>query len=170
VPGMQIVVPGHPAELDALFQETYANGRSTYFRLSEKSNASPSSVEFGRASILRTGTQATVIAVGPALDDVLRACSDMNVTILYYTSVEPFDIQTIVENCSSAKVLLCEPFYSGALDYDIIRSAGSIRVRIEHVGVPHVFLTHYGSSLEQDYGIGVTPENIRRKLETLINE
>ncbi len=170
VPDMQIVIPGHPAEFDALFHEAYANGKPTYFRLSEKSNASPCNPEFGRASVLKQGRSATVLAVGPILDNVLSACADRDVTILYYTSVEPFDMQTLAQNCPSSKVLLCEPYYSGALDHDILKSTSPKCVRIEHVGVPHAFLNHYGSARDQDRDIGVTPEDIRLKLENLINE
>ncbi len=170
VPQMQIVVPGHPAEFDVLFQSTYANGKATYFRLSEKSNAVPRNVEFGKASVLRRGTKATVVVVGPLLDDALRACGDMDVAILYYSTVEPFDGQTLAENCASRNILLCEPYYSGALDHDVISSVGTGRIRIEHVGVPHVFLTHYGSAGEQDREIGMTWENIRTKLESLLDE
>ncbi len=170
VPGMQVVVPGHPEEFDTLFQESYANGKPTYFRLSEASNASPCSVEFGKASLLRRGTEATVVVVGPLLDEALRACADIDVAIAYYSTLEPFDGQTLVENCPSRKILLCEPYYSGALDHDVINSVGHGNIRIEHVGVPHVFLTHYGSAREQDLAIGMTSENIRTKLENLLNE
>ncbi|MCX5699129.1 MAG: hypothetical protein NTX01_05490 [Candidatus Omnitrophica bacterium] len=170
VPGMQIVVPGHPKEFDRLFLQAYANGRATYFRLSEKGNSSPNSIEFGKALILKKGAKATVIAVGPLLDDVISACVDMDVTILYYTSLEPFDTQALMQNCASSKILLCEPYYSGALDYDVIKSVGLNSVKIEHVGVPHLFLTKYGNAQDHNYNIGLTPKNIRLKLESLINE
>jgi transketolase len=137
--------------------------------LSEKGNASSNSVEFGKALVLKKGGKATVIAVGPLLDDVISACADSDVTILYYTSLEPFDMQALMQNCASLKILLCEPYYSGALDYDIIKSVGLQSVKIEHVGVPHLFLTKYGSAQEHNYNIGLTPKNIRLKLESLIN-
>jgi transketolase len=170
VPGMQVVVPGHPDEFDTLFQNSYANGKATYFRLSERSNTSSCSVEFGKASVVRKGTEATVVAVGPLLDDVLTACSDLDVTVLYYSTLEPFDGQTLAENCPSRKFLLCEPYYSGALDHDVISSVGGSRICIRHVGVPHVFLTSYGSARDQDREIGMTSDNIRAELEILLNE
>lgn len=170
VPGMQVVVPGHPEEFDGLFQTSYANGQATYFRLSERSNASPCDVEFGKASVLRRGAKATVVAVGPTLDDVSSACAGMDVTILYYSTLEPFDGRTLAENCPSGRVLLCEPYYSGALDHDVIGCMDGCRIRVRHVGVPHVFLTGYGSAREQDREIGMTPDNIRATLEALLNE
>ncbi len=170
VPGMQIVVPGHPEEFDRLFQQSYTNGRATYFRLTEKGNSLPNSVEFGKAAVLKRGAKATIIAVGPVLEDVMSACVDIDITILYYTSLEPFDVETLRQNCASSKILICEPYYSGALDYDVIKSVGINSVKIEHIGVPHVFLTQYGKAQDHNQCIGLTPQNIRLKLGSLINE
>lgn len=170
LPGMQIVIPGHSEEFDRLFLQAYANGRPTYFRLSEKGNSLPNSVEFGKALVLKSGVKATVITVGPLLDDVMSACADIDVTILYYTSLEPFDTHVLAQNCASSKILLCEPYYSGALDHDVMESVGINSIRIEHVGVPHVFLTEYGNAQDHNHNIGLTPQNIRLKLESLINE
>ena len=170
VPGMQIVTPGHSEEFDRLFLQSYANGKPTYFRLSERDNSSANDVEFGKALVLKKGAKATVIAVGPVLDNVMAACADTDVTILYYTSVTPFDEQVLMRNSASSKILICEPYYSGALDYDVIKSVGPNSVRIKHVGVPRVFLTEYGSAREHDHYIGLTPQNIRSNLENLINE
>lgn len=170
VPEMQIVVPGHPEEFDALFQESYANGKPTYFRLSEKSNELPCNVEFGKASVVRRGGRATVVAVGPLLDDAARACADLDVALLYYSTLEPFDGETLARNCASRNILICEPYYSGALDHDVISSIGSDPVRIEHVGVPRAFLTRYGSAGEHDRESGLMWVNIRMRLENLLDE
>lgn len=170
VPGMQIIVPGHPKEFDKLFQQSYANKKAKYFRLSEKGNSAPNDVEFGKALVLKRGAKATVIVVGPLLDYVMSACADIDVTILYYTSLEPFDTQALAQNCASSKILLCEPYYSGGLDYDVMNSVGFGSVKIEHVGVSHIFLTEYGNAEYHNHDIGLTPKNIRLKLERLINE
>jgi len=170
LPNMQIIVPGHPKEFDVLFVHSYANGSPTYFRLSERDNSQANDIEFGKAIVLKTGAKATVIAVGPVLDSVMSACVDMDVTILYYTCLSPFDEQTLANSSYSSRILICEPFYSGALDYDVIKSLGPKSVRIQHVGIPREFLTEYGSASEHDVYIGLTPQNIRSNLENLINE
>jgi len=169
LPGMQIVVPGHAQEFDRLFVHSYANSSPTYFRLSEKNNSQVNDVEFGKALVLKTGAKATVIAVGPVLDNVMSACADMDVTILYYTCLSPFDGQTLADKSPSAKILICEPYYSGAMDYDVIKSLGLNSVMIQHVGVPREFLTKYGIAGEHDVYVGLTPQNIRSNLENLIN-
>src|SRR6266487_4978878 len=91
LPGMQIVVPGTAGEFDALFHESYANGSRTYYRLAVKSNPVDYTVRFGEMVVVKQGKEATVIAVGPMLASVLPAVEDMDVTVLYCTTVAPFD-------------------------------------------------------------------------------
>ncbi len=172
IPNMEIVCPGNAKEFDILLKQTYANGNPTYFRLSEYSNQKVhAEITFDRANIIQSGNKATVIVVGNLLDTVLDACSDKDVNILYYTTLSPFDYKllNIVLKYSSNKILLCEPYYSGALTHDIMSNIKK-PLRIEHVGVPMRFLNNYGSKLEHDQAIGITVENIRDKLENLINE
>ena len=170
IPGMEIVVPGTAAEFDTLFKHSYANGNPTYFRLSERENAQGRNVTFGKAEVIQQGTQATVVAVGPALQAVVTAASGLDVTVLYYTTLAPFDAKTFRENlAASGQVLLVEPFYTGTLTHHICASAAPRPVCVTSVGVPHAFLTHYGTANEHDKAIGLTPENIRTKIQALLH-
>ena len=49
--------------------------------------------------------------MGPLLDKVIEACKNLDVTILYYTTIYPFDKNTLKNNCESGKIFLCEPYY-----------------------------------------------------------
>jgi transketolase len=170
IPGMEIVVPGTSAEFDALFQEAYANGRPTYYRLSERENQHSQEVSFGKANLLKKGTLATVVAVGPVLPHVLPAVEDLDVTLLYYSTVAPFDHRTLHDNlAASGKVLLVEPFYSGTLSHQVLQAARSKPVTVDFVGVPNQFLTSYGRAEEHDDYIGLSADNIRTRLEALVN-
>jgi hypothetical protein len=51
--------------------------------LNLKSNPVEHAVRFGKLAVVKRGTQATVIAVGPMLSSVLPAVEDMDVTVLY---------------------------------------------------------------------------------------
>ena len=167
IPNMQVIVPGTPNEFKKLFLSTYDNGKPTYIRLSRDVNSVDSDVEFGKAKLIRKGTKATIIAVGPMLEMAMKAAEGLDVTIIYYTTIKPFDAAAIVENAANNKFLLCEPYYEGALDYDIQRSAGG-PVNIVHCGIPHEFCKHYGTTKENYAAMGLTAEDIRGKLEKLI--
>lgn len=169
VPNMEIIVPGTAGEFDKLFRQAYADGKPTYYRLSEKSNKTSYDVKFGKASIIKKGKKATVIAVGPTLDLVLKATEYFDVTVLYYTTVIPFDQNTLRENCPAQKILLCEPYYQGGVAWEISQALLPKSVKIETIGVPHEFLRNYGLMDEQDKFIGLTTENITRRLKELIS-
>lgn len=168
IPGMEVVLPGTSSEFDSLFKEFYANGNPTYVRLSERENLQSQDVKFGKANIIKKGSTATVIAVGPILQTVMEACADLDVTILYYTTVAPFDRETLKNNCSSGKILLCEPYYYGGLAQEVMDTFSDRAVKLSFVGVPHHFLTNYGKPEERDKAVGITSENIKLSLQKLI--
>jgi len=170
LPDMEIVLPGTPSEFDILFNQAYSNQNPTYFRLSDRSNPQGYNVKFGKAEIIKKGKLATIVVVGPALKPVLEASKDIDVTILYYTTVAPFDGETLRENCVSSKIMLCEPYYSGALSADILNALKPNPIVLDFVGVPHIFLTNYGLAEEHDELIGLTAKNIRERIERLIHE
>lgn len=168
IPGMEIVLPGTSAEFDALFRESYANGHPTYYRLSEKENVETYPVRFGKAHVIKKGKKVTIIAVGPALKPALETAINEDVTVLYYTTVFPFDSETLRNNCPSGKVLLCEPYYKGGLTDEIVGALNPLPLVIETVGVPHEFLSNYGKMEGHDVAIGMTGPAIQAKLKKLL--
>ncbi|HVU06296.1 MAG TPA: hypothetical protein VHE10_00650 [Candidatus Paceibacterota bacterium] len=170
VPNMEIVVPGTPAEFDSLFRATYADGKPTYFRLSERSNKESFPVEFGKAMIVQKGLKATVVTVGPMLESVREACKGLDVTILYYTTVAPFDRDALATNIAGDKVIVCEPFYEGSLDWDIAKSAEMAKKSpsVHHIGVPREFIHKYGNVGDIDAYLKLTAADIRERIEKII--
>jgi len=170
LPGMQIVVPGTPGEFDALFREAYANGSPTYYRLAVKSNPVEYPVHFAELAVVKQGKQATVIAVGPMLASVLTAVEDMDVTVLYCTTVAPFDGGTLRAASQSSNVIIVEPYYEGVLVPDICAAMKQTPIRVETIGIPHKVLTHYGKPEQHDDALGFTPGGIRFRIERFLND
>lgn len=168
LPGIEIVVPGTAAEFDTLLRERYADGAPTYYRLSVRQNATSQPVRFGLANVLRQGGQATVIAVGPALEPTLAAVADLDVALLYYTTVTPFDAETLRAHSQSGKVALVEPYYEGTLVADVAAALVETPVRIEAIGVPHRVLSRYGTPAQHDEAIGFTTAGIRERVQKLM--
>lgn len=169
IPSMQIVVPGHPYELDCLLKQTFSNGLPTYFRITETSNLEKNATRFGEASVVKSGKELTVVAVGPLLDKTMEAVSCLDVTVVYYTTLSPFDSATLYKNCPSNKILVVEPFYQGTLFDSIVESLSPKKIAMSSVGVPRRFLTNYGTREKHDLEIGLTVENILAKALDLIN-
>ncbi len=168
IPRMEIVLPGTASEFDRLLCQGYDNGHPTYYRLSERENNQGYEVTLGKAYVVQEGARATVIAVGPMLKPVLEACADQDVTILYYTTVRPFDRETLQQHVGSGRILLCEPYYVGGLTSQIMEAIHPQACRIDQVGIPRHFLTHYGTAEEHDQSIGITAPSIRERLLKLM--
>jgi transketolase len=168
VPGIEVIVPGTAAEFDRLFRETYDSGRPTYFRLAETEHHAATTASFGQASVVKEGTAATVVVIGPLLESILEAVRNLDVTVLYYHTVQPFDGSMLRRHVPAGKVLLCEPYYRGGLAAEITEALWPRPVLLRSLGVPRRFLTEYGKVEQHDEAIGLTPDAIRAELEGLI--
>jgi transketolase len=175
IPGMQIVVPGTPAEFDTLFRSSYANGTNTYYRISVAENPFDSPVIFGKLHIAKQGNREkhpVVVAIGPLLGRTLAAVAGLDMTVLYCTTVAPFDGETLRQVCQSSgsnTIILVEPYYEGVLVPDICAAMQDTPMRIHTIGVPHRILSHYGQPWEHDEALGLTTEGIRRRIEEILS-
>ena len=168
IPGFEFIAPGSASEFSKLFSETRRDGNSTYYRLSDHVNKNDVDVEFGKATVIQTGSKATVISVSTTLDMVLDVCKDKDVSILYYTTILPFDRQTLRKHYNGGKILLCEPHYEGTLSYEIYKTFDDMPVQLSCIGVKREILRKYGAKAENDVYNGLTAENISASLRNLL--
>lgn len=171
IPGVEVVTPGTAGEFLRLFNQAYRNGNPTFFRVSDHPNKQYDiEVEFGKASVIQKGTKATVIAASVLLDDVMEACQGKDVTVLYYTTLAPFDGDALREACKNGKILVCEPHYAGTLDYDILQAMEGRSVQIRHVGFPREIFRNYGSYGDKINHYRVNADQIRLELDQLLDK
>ncbi len=166
LPRMQCCVPGTAAEFEVLLRQTYRNGSPTYIRTSLQQNKQSRPVSFGKLHVERLGRDGVVVVVGPLLDRTLEAVADLDLSVLYATTVVPFDEETLreVTTGTSANVILIEPYYEGGLVPEITRALQSTPSRIEAIGVPRRVLDRYGPPERHDQEIGLTVEGIRNRI------
>ncbi len=171
IPGVEFVAPGTAKQFIQLFNQSYRNGNPTFFRISDHPNSKyDCDVEFGKAKIIQEGSKATVIAVSVMLDEVMKVCSNQDVTVLYYTTLEPFDKETLAASCHNGKVLVCEPHFIGSLDFDIIQALSGQPVLIKHVGFPREIFRNYGTYEEKTTYYKVDSKNILEELNSLVQD
>ena len=169
IPGFEILVPGHPAELDRLLRATYANERPTYLRASASVNRMPMDVALGRLEVVRRGAQATVVAVGPLLDRTLAAAEGLDVSVLYATSVVPFDGSTLAAVAGDRPhVIIVEPFYEHSMTALAADALAHLPARFASIGVPRRFPTAYGSYEEHDAENGLDVAGIAKRLRAVL--
>jgi transketolase len=119
--------------------------------------------------VVRRGSRATLIAVGPMLDRSLVAAEGLDVTVLYATSVAPFDARTLVDVAGSRPfVIALEPCYEGTPTPMIVSALAHVPSRIASIGVPRRFLRRYGTPGEFDRDLGLDAAGIRARLAGLL--
>lgn len=164
IPNMQILIPGTSSELNTLLLETYNNGSPTYTRLSERENKTNQDVTFGKGIVIKIGKQATVVCFGNMLSTVTEACKDLDVTILYYTTIVPFD-STLLRNNFNTKVIICEQFYEGSVNHLITNALNGCLYQIYNISIPRKFIHNYGTREEIDEHLGLNIDGINKKIK-----
>lgn len=136
LPGWTVHVPGHPAEARRLLLESLPGDARVYLRLSAQSNELPH-LDAGFRQI-RQGSRGVVLAVGPMLDRVLAATQSIDVSVLYATTVRPFDargLRAAVEAAGAADVILVEPYLAGTSAHCVAEALRGISHRQLSLGV-----------------------------------
>ena len=169
IPGIELIAPGHPDEFDKLFSQNYDNDKTTYFRLSESKNNQSYNVEFGKNIIIQEKGEVVIIAVGTVLQSVLEASFNLDVTIIYCTTIKPFDFSSI-KRFLNKKILIVEPYYSGPILTNIHRKLDNIKGNFSMIGVPNNFINKYGSKDDIDKMIGHDSKTIKSRIIEKINE
>jgi transketolase len=164
LPGMTVHVPGHRDEVPALLAGAMADldGHSSYIRLSATENRSAFPVT-PSLQVVKQGSGAVVVAVGPMLDPVLDAVADLDVSVVYATTVRPFD-QAGLRALGSDAVVLVEPYLAGT-SAPLVSAALTDRPhRLLSLGVPRVELRRYGTPADHSRLYGLDAAGIRRSV------
>lgn len=156
LPGMEVIQPGSRKELDVLLRSQYANGRPTYFKLSDHPHSVDLPVEFGKAVVVRdAGADLTVMTAGPILANVIEACSDVRVNLVYFTTIKPIDTE-IIARYRSGRILVVHDGHG-------LREAISevAQSPVAYHGLPDEFCVWYGTVHDIRRMIGLDAAGIR---------
>ncbi|MCP3818271.1 transketolase [Streptomyces sp. A3M-1-3] len=165
--GWTVHVPGHPDEAETLLRHAAAAGDDkVYVRLSMQSNATPRPVDGTGLLTVREGRGGVVVAVGPMLDHVLAAVEGLDVTVLYATTVRPFDGDALraAAGRGRADVVIVEPYLAGTS----AAAAGDALIDTPHrvlgLGVQRQELRRYGQLPEHLAAHGLDPATLRERI------
>ncbi|MET9433917.1 transketolase C-terminal domain-containing protein [Streptomyces sp. NPDC006551] len=163
--GWTVHVPGHPDEAEALLRGAVAGDDLVYIRLSLQSNASPRPVSTGFTE-LREGRSGVVVAVGPMLDNVLAATEALDVTVLYASTIRPFDAATLRRATAAARadVVLVEPYLAGTSTAAANDALAEVPHRLLGLGVSRRELRKYGSIDEHLAAHALDPAGLRERI------
>ncbi len=140
IPNMEIFQPGSPKEVDRLIRWHYDSPKTSYFRLSDHPHGMDFEIEKGKGVVVRdVGADKTVVTAGPILDYVLKAAETMNINILYFHTLKPFDHELVKKYASTRIKVVHDSF---GLFESVCETTG---VAVEKLGLPDHFCCSYGT-------------------------
>jgi transketolase len=169
--GWTVHVPGHPDEAETLLRHAVAAGDDkVYVRLSVQANARPLGVDGSRFRTVREGREGVVVAVGPMLDAVLAATEGRDVTVLYATTVRPFDAAALrgATETAGSDVVLVEPYLAGTSTAAAGDALADVPHRVLGLGVGRRELRRYGTMEEHLVAHGLDSRSLRERIDAFL--
>lgn len=168
-PDVDILTPATPNQFKCLWDECCENNRLSYFRLTDYKCELDVPVEYGKATVVKKGSSGLVICAAEMLDETYKACKDLDVTILFYATIQPFDFETLIKNFNE-NIVVCEPFYKGTIGQIILDALEGKKYRIKSIGVPREVIRNYGTKKQKDVFYGLVSEDILKEIKNFLNE
>jgi transketolase len=171
LPGWTIHVPGTAAEVEDSMRLAVAGSGRDYVRVVAQQNRTAYPVRPGRCHVVRRGSLATVVAVGPMLDPVLEAVRDLDVTVLYANTVRPFDgrgLREALAGSPAPAVVLVEPYLAGTSSRVVADALPDVPHRLLALGVGAEELRRYGGPADHLAAHGLDPAGLRSSVTRFI--
>jgi transketolase len=159
IPDVEVFQPGSPAEVDRLLRWHYNDGKTSYFRLSDHGHSEKFEIERGKGIVLSDRkAPVTVVTAGPILDSVLKAAEGLDVNIIYFHTLKPFD-RALIHQFSKTKLKVVHDAHG--LFEEVCECTG---VAVEKLGLPDHFCCSYGSIHDVRAMAGLDVASIRNFL------
>lgn len=166
----KVFFPASAVEFNTLFKAVYDQDGINYFRLTENPHGvefNPADIRVGKGIRVRTGRDATIVAVGPQLRTALSASSiladkGMDAEVLYYHTIKPFDAELARESVEKTKrVLTIEEAseHGGVFDRVLRATAGIAGAKHSQMAIDD-FIHGYGTYPQLCEKLGFTPQGI----------
>ncbi|GAB3887264.1 transketolase family protein [Kibdelosporangium lantanae] len=176
LPGMTVVVPGDAAGTATAVRQAVDVPGPVYLRLGRAATpdlpAGARPPEFGRAQVLRTGTDVTIVACGPyPVRYALAAATelstqDISATVLNMHTVKPLDVDAL--RGTHTVVTVEEHWAAGGLGSAVAEALGPTRARVARVGVADRFVSVAGSHEYLLAEAGITADAVASAVKDLL--
>jgi len=171
--GWTIHVPGHPDEAEALLRDAVSADGRVYLRLSTETNPAPFPTSRSGFEVVRTGNAGTVLAVGPMLQAVIDGTAGLDLTVLYASTIRPFDARSLRTAAAAARtteVILVEPYLAGTSSREAADALADLPHRLLSLGVGRAELRHYGTPADHAAAHGLDPASLRQRITGFLRE
>jgi len=153
LPGTEVFQPGNAKEVEKLMHWHYRSRKTSYFRLSDNPHTLSFDIEKEKGIIVRdVGSKVTVVTAGPILDYVMKASENLDVNILYFHTLKPFDHE-LLNRFSKTKIKVVHDSFG--LFESVCESSGVV---VEKLSLPDHFCCCYGTihDVRKMAGLGIS--------------
>ncbi|MGO9117095.1 MAG: transketolase family protein [Desulfomonilaceae bacterium] len=163
LPNIEVLQPGSTKELDILLRQRYRSDNVTYYRLSDHPHQLDLPVQFGKGVVIRdVGAKVTVMTAGPILQNVVEACRDLQVNLVYFHTIKPID-EAIIDRFKETEIVVVHDAFG--LHEAISQVPG---VSAAFHGLGDYFCCWYGNLTQIRECIGLDVQGIREFLKEKI--
>lgn len=164
VPNLDIYIPGSSAEFDSIMKETVGNGRSKYVKITNREHGQDTGIMPHQLKKIREGNDAKlVVTTGHMLEDVMQVAA--NSTIYYtntLTNLSDESLQMLMEDMDGKEVFSVE-------ENNVVGGLGDAmfdlsKNKINKIGIPNIFLEHYGTYEEQKRFTGLDAASLKQRI------
>ena len=177
LPNMSVAMPRDAQELRRMLKKALELGGPKALRwprgsTSEVEDLVPAQwedLEWGTWQVLKAGTRAHVLAVGPMVDYALAAVGDdPAVGVVNARFIKPLDVELLLELAATSDMLVTVEDHAlaggfGSAVAETLADHG-VSVRLERLGLPDAPVPH-GSPEAQHETFGFGPNALRRRLQ-----
>lgn len=182
LPNMSVVSPATPNEVAPVLSMAVEHDGPVYIRMGKAFEdelfEQPHFTEFGKAQIVKSGIDITIISTGAVLADVMVACDELSAKgyepeVINITTIKPIDKATITQSAlKTGRLLVVEEHNSygglGSIISTLIVES-DICPRYSRIGFNDIFCEEYGYRREIKHSYGISANAILIKALDLIN-
>jgi transketolase len=177
LPGMKVIAPCDSAELRVSLQEALKQNNPVYIRIGKKGEPNiyerPPSLQIGKASILRKGTDVTLLGAGTIMSEVIKAADilkmqNISAEVVSFHTIKPLDTDYLRNASSRFKLMAVieEHGLIGGLGSAVAEWRASQNIVCPQInfGTPDEFMHEVGSQHYARRKYGLNSENIAEKI------
>ena len=182
LPGMVVVAPGDPFEVEQATRAVVAQSGPCYLRLGRAGEPrihGPNVVfKLGRAIRVREGRALTIISTGGLLETALQVAGRLSIDgvearVVSMHTLKPLDEAEIISAAAETGAIATLEEHSvigglGSAVAEILAESSDLRVRLKRFGVPSTFVSETGSQQYLRAMHGLSPTALVESLESWV--
>ncbi len=183
LPGMVVVAPGDPIEVEHATRAIVNHPSPCYLRLGRAGEpiVHPTTIAFqlGKAITVRDGGDLTMISTGGLLETALHVAEQLakegvQTRVLSMHTVKPLDTEAVIAATRETRAIVTLEEHSvigglGSAVAEVLAESHELRVPFKRLGLPSAFSSHVGSQEYLRAAYGLSEDGIIQSLKPILD-